>query len=205
MTTSPHHHIAPGVVLEDLGREMLVVVPGRSEIIRLSGPSAKTVRALQQGFQPNTDDTSLRELRDLGITGSTSGFSRRSLLRAGVLGVGAGITVAAMPSLALASSSEAPLFGSWAVFDSNIEFTFEWTSNPRPSDDLNDGGPKPSPISSEAFAASVGNPSTEGSTTAWLGAISIVFGSSSFVPSGAYTGTFTFDGATYEVTFNETA
>lgn len=94
--------LASGVVLEQLAGEVLVVVPG-NDVVRLSGAPADLVLDLQAGKHVDSSHPSVSNLAQLGIV-TVSGLSRRSLLKAGAIGAGAGITVLSMPSVAAASS-----------------------------------------------------------------------------------------------------
>ena len=94
--------LASGVVLEQLAGEVLVVVPG-NDVVRLSGAPADLVLDLQAGKQVDSSHPSVSDLAQLGVV-TVSGLSRRSLLKAGAIGAGAGITVLSMPNVAAASS-----------------------------------------------------------------------------------------------------
>jgi TctA family transporter len=94
--------LASGVVVEDLGVDLMVMVPGSTEVLTLSGDAAEAVRLVQSG-SPVTTDAVVSDLVRLGVLESPE-LSRRGLIKAGAIGAGAGIAVMAMPSVAAASS-----------------------------------------------------------------------------------------------------
>jgi hypothetical protein len=102
------HHtlsIAPGVIIEHLGPDVVVMVPGSTEVIKLSGDAAHTIRAIQAGDVHALPSETVSELVDRGIVVSQAGMSRRGLIKAGAIGAGVGIAVLAMPGVAAASSA----------------------------------------------------------------------------------------------------
>jgi len=101
MVNSPR--IAHGVLIERVGEELVVVVPGSNEAIRVTGETAVTLTHIQSGAQVDTRSIAMRELLELGVI-EVPGFSRRGLIAAGAVGAGAGIAVLAMPGVAAASS-----------------------------------------------------------------------------------------------------
>jgi hypothetical protein len=105
--------ISSGVISERVGNELLVIVPGRTDTVRLTGHAADLFLAIQAGSEVNASDPFVADLVDLGIV-QASGMSRRGLIKAGAIGAGAGIAVLAMPSVAAASSdSVVDLEGYW--------------------------------------------------------------------------------------------
>jgi hypothetical protein len=122
--------IATGVVVEDLGADLMVMVPGSPEVLTLTGNSANAVRRVQSG-SPAVIDAAVSDLVRLGVL-ETTGLSRRGLVKAGAIGAGAGIAVMAMPSVAAASSGSYDLLGYWggvtestaAVDDTIVGVTF---------------------------------------------------------------------------------
>ena len=96
--------LAPGAVIEPVGDDVMVMTPGNTDILRISGPAADTLRTIVAGQPINPLAPTVIELADQGII-STSGMSRRGLIRAGAIGAGAGIAFLAMPTAAMASSS----------------------------------------------------------------------------------------------------
>lgn len=95
------HH---GVEVEHVGNEVMVYVPGRTEVLRLSGEAAEVVLAMRAGGSAHASWSVIQDLESLGVIHPT-GVSRRGLIKAGAIGAGAGIAVMAMPSVAAASSS----------------------------------------------------------------------------------------------------
>jgi hypothetical protein len=100
--------LAPGVVTEYVGDDVVVMMPGYPEVVKLSGEAASTVRAIQAGEAPVSSPATLSELVECGVLASQQGVSRRGLVKAGAIGAGAGIAVLSMPGVAAASSREAP-------------------------------------------------------------------------------------------------
>jgi hypothetical protein len=107
-----------GVVLEEVGAELLVYLPGKSAVFRLLGEDARFVSALRRGDPLiDYDASNLSSLLDSGIIVSsreTSGNGadrRRFLITAGSLGLG-GLATLALPVAAVASSP-IELFGRW--------------------------------------------------------------------------------------------
>ena len=90
---------------EPVGDDVMVMMPGNTDILRISGPAADTLRTIVAGQPVNPVTPAVLELADQGII-TTSAMSRRGLIRAGAVGAGAGIAVLAMPTAAMASSSE---------------------------------------------------------------------------------------------------
>ncbi len=81
--------IAPGVIIEHVGDEVVVFTSESSETIKLSGPVAQTVVAIQAGKAIDASATGVSDLMELGIIRS-AGMSRRGLITAGAVGAGAG-------------------------------------------------------------------------------------------------------------------
>lgn len=102
--------IAPGVILEIVGADLLVIVPGSLEALRLTGELARTLSNVRAGMKLDPTSPEAAELMSRGIV-EISGMSRRGLIKAGVIGAGGGIAVLAMPSAAYASSGPEYLNG----------------------------------------------------------------------------------------------
>jgi hypothetical protein len=94
--------LVSGVVVEDLGDHLMVMVPGSTEVLTLSGDAATAVRRVLSG-SPVVADAVVSDLVRLGVL-ENSGLSRRGLVKAGAIGAGAGIAVLAMPTAAMAAS-----------------------------------------------------------------------------------------------------
>lgn len=126
--------LVAGVVVERVGDDLLVVVPGNTSAVSLSGRSAEVLADVEAGKRVDSSELALRELVELGIV-SAPGLSRRGLIKAGAIGAGASIAVLSFPSAAMASSGIAltgsgiALTGSWAggQGDQNDEVGFETT------------------------------------------------------------------------------
>jgi hypothetical protein len=95
--------LTPGAVIEPVGDDVMIMMPGNTDILRISGPAAETLRKIVAGQPIDPLTPTILELADQGII-STSGVSRRGLIRAGAIGTGAGLAVIAMPGVAAASS-----------------------------------------------------------------------------------------------------
>jgi len=96
--------IAPGVIIEHVGADLMVMVPGSTEVIKLSGDAAHTIHAIQAEATPVLPSGTVSELIDRGIVVSQAGMSRRGLITAGALGAGAGVVMLSMPAAAAAGS-----------------------------------------------------------------------------------------------------
>jgi hypothetical protein len=94
-----------GVLVEQVGDDLMVVVPGRSDVMRLSGHTADIVHDVVSGTSVHVEDPAVADLIDLGIL-TSPGLSRRGLIKAGAISAGAGVAVLAMPGVAAASSDE---------------------------------------------------------------------------------------------------
>jgi hypothetical protein len=100
--------LAPGVVTECVGDDVVVMVSGSAEALKLSGEAASAVRAIQAGEAPVSSPATLSGLVGCGVLASQPGVSRRGLVKAGAIGAGAGIAVLSMPGVVAASSGEVP-------------------------------------------------------------------------------------------------
>ena len=103
MTTHSGLSLAKGVVVENMGTTVLVMIPGQHDVLTLTGPAADVVNAVVAGQHVSKNlEPEVELLLSAGVL--TSPMSRRNLLRAGAIGAGAGIAVLSMPSVAAASS-----------------------------------------------------------------------------------------------------
>jgi len=101
------YRLASGVVVEDVGNDVLVFLPGSSEILRLSGEPAEFLRSVVAGRAPvSVDSGVLHRLSELGVLGSPA-ISRRHFVGTTALGVGAGFSLMALPQAAAAASGGA--------------------------------------------------------------------------------------------------
>lgn len=96
--------LTDGVLVETLGDTVIVMTPGKDGVVTLEGELATIVRNLQAGTPVSATTAGVSELVDLGIVQGSPNPSRRSVLRVGAIGAGAGIAALAMPSVAAASS-----------------------------------------------------------------------------------------------------
>lgn len=133
--------IAPGVMIESIAEDLLVMVPGREQVLRLSGEAAELVRTVQAGGQVDLSSDSAVELVELGVVVGAAALSRRGLLRAGALGTGMGMAALAMPSVAAAASSDGVLVGSYNLTNSFV--TLSVFKSPNPTFPFNEGDTLP--------------------------------------------------------------
>jgi hypothetical protein len=102
--------IAPGVIVENVGDDVVVMLPESTEVIRLSGDAAQLVRAIHAGDVSVLPSHTVTELLERGILISQAGMSRRGVLTAGAIGASAGLAALSMPTVAAAASAPV-LFG----------------------------------------------------------------------------------------------
>ncbi len=98
------YSVANGLLIERVGNDLLVVVHGKNELVRLSGDAANLLLSVQAGETVRGSESALANLEQLGVI-TTAGVSRRGLIKASAIGAGAGIAVMAMPGVAAASSA----------------------------------------------------------------------------------------------------
>ena len=130
--SSARVQVVSGVTHEVVADQVIVYVPGvghesSSTAVQLSGDTADVFLRVVSGDEGVTVDTEhVSELVAVGVLVSegSSVFSRRSALKAGAVGVGAGITVLALPQAAAASSVPIELQGRWS-FESADSMVFE--------------------------------------------------------------------------------
>jgi hypothetical protein len=95
--------LAEGVLIEQVGNDLVVVVPGGSEAMRITGEAAQVLSRIHAGQAEGLSEAVVRDLAAQGII-EVPGLSRRNLITAGALGAGAGIAVLTLPGVAAASS-----------------------------------------------------------------------------------------------------
>lgn len=100
---SAQFSVTRDALIERVGDELMVVVPGNNEYIKLSGNVADVLLGIQRGHPVSSSDPALGQLEELGVI-TTRGTSRRGLITAGAVGAGAGIAMLSMPAAAAASS-----------------------------------------------------------------------------------------------------
>lgn len=112
--------VMPGVIVERVGDDLMVIVPGNTDVVSLSGRPAEVFLDVKAGRKVDPTDPAIRDLVDLGILAAT-GLSRRGLIKAGAIGAGAGIAILAMPSVAAAASVTGAA-GIYQVVGSDVQF-----------------------------------------------------------------------------------
>lgn len=184
--------LARGVLVEHLGNGVLVVVPGQDQAVRLTGEAAVTLSQISSGQVVDPTRLVVRELAARGII-TLSGFSRRGLIRAGVIGASAGIAAIAMPNAAMAASSECVNGGAGSYRDYGFGRTaFRW--------DAPDTGPQTSADFTDLSLSTGETISADGWTNGngldWNGVFSGLVG------GNPVTGEFDYKGTCYQVTFS---
>ena len=119
--------VVTGVTHEVVADQVIVYVPGvghesSSTAVQLSGDTADVFLRVVRGDEGVTVDTEhVSELVAVGVLVSegSSVFSRRSALKAGAVGVAAGVTILALPQAAAASSVPIELEGTWTFVGAN--------------------------------------------------------------------------------------
>jgi hypothetical protein len=104
---------ATGLLVRDLGEEILVVDPSTDAAHSLAGLTADVWRYLDAGRLPQAPqaelDAALAELRTAGLLEANGGMSRRALLqRAGTVAVAGSVITIAMPEVIAAASTIPP-------------------------------------------------------------------------------------------------
>ena len=206
--------LADNLLIEKVGEETLVMHADSLDSMRITGEAAKIVQELQeQGRSSLVQSDATASLLSAGIlkTEQPSGLTRRSLLKSGAIGVGAGVATLALPTAAYASSV------------SYVEVTGEWAPNLAPPgaafynavddwpDDLgaDPTGTAPSAltiVSLAGVATPFTVPVTDYDTTGIAGADFVVWDDTTrdFTGLGAGTavGTFSWGGVDYRMTFS---
>jgi hypothetical protein len=98
--------VPTGVVAQRVGHELMVLIPGKAEVVKLTGEAAEVFLDIQAGRAVQASDDIVSGLDAQGVI-EIPGVSRRGLIKAGAIGTGAGIAVLAMPSVAAAASASA--------------------------------------------------------------------------------------------------
>lgn len=120
--------LAEGVLIEQVGNDLVVVVPGGLETMRITGEAAQVLSRIHAGQAEGLSEAVVRDLAAQGII-EVPGLSRRNLITAGALGAGAGIAVLTLPGVAAASSGLPVLQLSVKTFEnsSSTNPSFPWT------------------------------------------------------------------------------
>ena len=109
------YFLVDNISLEFVGEEALAVMPEHGEVLRFSGPAARAIREVNDNGHTEGSASVVENLLELGVIKS-SGVSRRTVLTAGSVGLGAGIAALAMPTVA-AASSVIEVRGDYYVYD----------------------------------------------------------------------------------------
>jgi hypothetical protein len=115
------YSLMAGVMVERVGDDLMVIIPGNSDVVSVSGRPAEVLLDVKAGRKVDLADPALRDLVDLGIV-SAPGISRRGLIKAGAIVAGAGVAVMAMPGVATASSEVLPAGVWWWELGSGDEW-----------------------------------------------------------------------------------
>jgi hypothetical protein len=107
--------VAPGVVIEPVGDDVVALLP-HSEVITLTGLAADAMIRLLSGQRLDASDQVVQELLRAGVVEESGGVTRRHVVRLGAVAAGAGVASLALPSVAQASSV-VTLEGSWHWID----------------------------------------------------------------------------------------
>ena len=105
-------HLVPGVLVENVGDNVMVSLPDHTEVLSLTGDMAEIVVALRDGEEVYTSNgEALTELERRGIItlSDSKGLSRRQILTAGAAGVTGGVLALSLPAAAAASSFVCPV------------------------------------------------------------------------------------------------
>jgi len=193
--------ITPGAVIELIGNEAVVMLPGSTSVMRVSEEQAHTLRAIEAGHYSGLSAQTVESLIDAGIVVTHTGMSRRNLVKAGAIGAGAGIAVMAMPGVAAASSGPAVvnLTGTWVLRGQEVDFIVDRLapSNPELPDSIRGNLP---------FLTVIGRVPTvpanfaDGMELVWTGAF---YSDNNYTDSlpGPRNGTFTFEEIVYNIVF----
>ncbi len=109
--------VNPRVEWELIGSDIVVCDPEKKRVIRLTAEAADAFRAVQRGLpEPAISDELQGWMLDQGIfvESGSSLLSRRAILGASAVGLGAGVVAISLPTVAAASSG-IPVSGEWSV------------------------------------------------------------------------------------------
>lgn len=119
---------APGVVVENVGDQTLVLVGSPPRVVLLSPEAAELLTLIQHNLGKEVEQTAaLGELADLGVVEDTSAstLSRRGVIELSAVVGAAGLSTLLLPTAAAASSSEPPPFiltGTYTVLQNEVRF-----------------------------------------------------------------------------------
>jgi hypothetical protein len=111
--------LAPDVEIENVGGDYVALVRSRSEVLTLTGDTAHILRAVLASEPVDKSDPTVSDLVARGVLQRPTLVSRRSLVKVGLVGAGAGVVALSMPSVAVASSDG----DDDMVIDPNSEFS----------------------------------------------------------------------------------
>jgi len=97
--------VPEGVVVEQVGKEVIVVPAQNNEVVKLTGKAADIFTKIFHGENFDEGGPELLELTRLGVVETPRGISRRGVVTAGAIGLVVGISVIAMPRAAFAAST----------------------------------------------------------------------------------------------------
>ena len=113
--------VTPGVIVERVGDDLMVIIPGNTDVVSLSGRVADILLDVKAGKTVDSNDPAVHDLITLGVL-TAPGMSRRGLITAGAIGAGAGITMMAMPAAAASSSGPGDEDDDASGDDNNLVF-----------------------------------------------------------------------------------
>jgi len=76
-----------GFSTKKIAEELVVVIPGSNEALRITGQEGHALTEVQSGHVVNADSTPVRQLAELGVI-DMPGLSSRGLIKPGVIGAG---------------------------------------------------------------------------------------------------------------------
>lgn len=213
--------LVDGVVFEEVGHDLLVLLPD-STAVKLSGPAADVVREVAEGNDlSDIDESVVAELVHAGVVRSDAGVTRRHLVKLGAVATGAGVASLALPSVAAANSVEL-LSGTWYWYPFDVLFPTEDYEEPTWSrwfrvvldDDFVLPGGSPSPLSVLGLNVPFGqqvdmnNEPVPAGSDGFLDYLVVVSPGGPAVAksaplTGNLVGRFSWDGVTYQVTFEQ--
>lgn len=109
---SPAVKLSEGVVVEQVGQDMVVLVHD-SNVVTLTGQAADVVGRVVAGEPVDASSEAVAALVDAGVLSVQKGLSRRSVVRWGVVAGGVGVSTLALPSVAAAASPTFVSGGFW--------------------------------------------------------------------------------------------
>jgi len=112
--------LAPGILTEKIGEDVLVFADKSGQVLKVSGPVKAIIEQAHLGAPIRSAEANVvQELVNRGILVPTGGVSRRSALKAGVVWAGASVATLSLPGVAAASSDELtgiPIEGTYEIY-----------------------------------------------------------------------------------------